>query len=157
MTTKENLFLITGATGNTGTPTVKLLRDAGHRVRALVHDIDERSKSLEERGVEIAAGDFLDFDAVSSAMTGVTATYFCYPIPPGGLLQATTIFAQAASEARRARRGQHVADIGAPGSQEQRRTPALAGGATAGPDRHGDHPPAADVLFRMDQLVLATA
>jgi uncharacterized protein YbjT (DUF2867 family) len=36
MATKENLFLITGATGNTGTPTVKLLRDAGHRVRALV-------------------------------------------------------------------------------------------------------------------------
>src|SRR6478609_6208767 len=31
MTTKQNLFLITGATGNTGTPTVKLLRDAGHR------------------------------------------------------------------------------------------------------------------------------
>jgi NAD(P)H dehydrogenase (quinone) len=48
MATKENLFLITGATGNTGTPTVKLLRDAGHRVRALVHDIDDRSKSLEE-------------------------------------------------------------------------------------------------------------
>jgi len=99
MTTKENLFLITGATGNTGTPTVKLLRDAGQRVRALVHNIDERSKSLEELGAEVAAGDFLDFDAVSSAMAGVTAAYFCYPIYPGGLLQATTIFAQAASEA----------------------------------------------------------
>ena len=34
MTTKENLFLIMGTTGNTGTPTVKLLRDTGHRVRA---------------------------------------------------------------------------------------------------------------------------
>jgi len=99
MTTKENLFLITGATGNTGTPTVKLLRDAGHRVRALVHGIDERSKSLEELGAEVVAGDFLDFDAVSSAMVGVTAAYFCYPVHPGGLLQATTIFAQAASEA----------------------------------------------------------
>ena len=32
-------------------------------------------------------------------MAGVTAAYFCYPIPPGGLLQATTVFAQAASEA----------------------------------------------------------
>ena len=99
MTTNENLFLITGATGNTGAPTVKLLRDAGHRVRALVHDIDERSRELEKLGAEVLAGDFLDFDAVSSAMVGVTAAYFCYPIPPGGLLQATTIFAQAASEA----------------------------------------------------------
>ena len=99
MTTKENLFLITGATGNTGAPTVKLLRDAGHRVRALVHQIDERSKELEALGAEVVAGHFLDFDAVRSAMTGVTAAYFCYPIPPGALLSATTIFAQAASEA----------------------------------------------------------
>ena len=81
MTTKENLFLIMGATGNTGTPTVKLLRDAGHRVRAFVHDVDERSKELEALGAEVVAGDFLDFDAVSSAMVGVTAAYFCYPIP----------------------------------------------------------------------------
>ena len=64
MTTKENLFLITGATGNTGTPTVKLLRDAGHRVRALVHGIDERSKSLEELGAEVLAGDFLDLSLI---------------------------------------------------------------------------------------------
>jgi uncharacterized protein YbjT (DUF2867 family) len=75
MATKENLFLIMGATGNTGTPTVKLLRDAGHRVRAFVHDIDERSTSLEELGAEVVAGDFLDFDAVSSAMADVTAAY----------------------------------------------------------------------------------
>ena len=99
MTTKENLFLIMGATGNTGTPTVKLLCDAGHRVRAFVHDVDERSTSLEELGAEVVAGDFLDFDAVSSAMAGVTAAYFCYPVYPGALLQATTVFAQAASEA----------------------------------------------------------
>jgi len=32
-------------------------------------------------------------------MVGVTAAYFCYPISPGGLLQATALFAQAASEA----------------------------------------------------------
>jgi uncharacterized protein YbjT (DUF2867 family) len=44
-------------------------------------------------------GDLQDFDAVSSAMVGVTAAYFCYPISPGGLLQATAFFAQAACEA----------------------------------------------------------
>jgi uncharacterized protein YbjT (DUF2867 family) len=99
MTVKDDLFLITGATGNTGAPTVKLLRDAGHRVRALVHDIDERSKHLEDVGAEVVQGDLLDFNAVSSAMVGVTAAYFCYPIYPGGLLQAAAVFAQAASEA----------------------------------------------------------
>src|SRR5258705_12928030 len=99
MTTRENLFLIMGAAGRTGAPTVKLLCEAGCRVRAFVHNVDQRSKSLEELGAEVVAGDFLDFDAVSSATAGVTAAYFCYPIHPGGLLQATTVFAQAASEA----------------------------------------------------------
>ncbi|MEM6105391.1 NAD(P)H-binding protein [Mycobacterium sp. 050272] len=95
----QKLFLITAPTGNTGAPTVELLLDAGHRVRAFVHRIDSRSDALAELGAEIAEGDLLDFRAVSSAMTGVDAAYFCYPIAPGTLLPATAIFAQAASEA----------------------------------------------------------
>jgi uncharacterized protein YbjT (DUF2867 family) len=50
MATKDDLFLITGATGNTGAPAVKLLRQAGHRVRAFVHKVDSRSQSLEGLG-----------------------------------------------------------------------------------------------------------
>lgn len=99
MTTRDPLFLITAATGNTGAPTVKLLREAGHRVRALVHTLDERSGRLQELGAEVVAGDLHDFDAVSAAAVGVTAAYFCYPIPAGRLLQATAVFAQATSEA----------------------------------------------------------
>jgi NAD(P)H dehydrogenase (quinone) len=99
MATRDPLFLITSATGNTGRPTVEFLRDAGHHVRAFVHTIDDRSKSLQDLGVELFEGDLQDFYAVSAAMAGVTAAYFCYPIAPGGLLQATAIFAEAASEA----------------------------------------------------------
>jgi NAD(P)H dehydrogenase (quinone) len=40
------LFLITGATGNTGDTTVRLLLQRGHRVRAFVHRSDARSESL---------------------------------------------------------------------------------------------------------------
>jgi NAD(P)H dehydrogenase (quinone) len=98
MTTRTELFLITGATGNTGAYTVRSLRERGHRVRAFVHTLDERSARLAEQGAEVMAGDLLDFHAVSAAMTGVTAAYLCYPIRPG-LLDATAIFAQAASEA----------------------------------------------------------
>jgi NAD(P)H dehydrogenase (quinone) len=98
MTTETELFLITGATGKTGAHTVGLLRERGHRVRAFVHTLDERAAQLAEQGAEIVAGDLRDFPAVSSAMTGVTAAYFCYPIEPG-LLEATAIFAQAASDA----------------------------------------------------------
>jgi uncharacterized protein YbjT (DUF2867 family) len=65
----------------------------------LVHADDERSRRLADLGAEVVTGDLLDFAAISSAMAGVTAAYFCYPIAPGRLLEATTIFAQAASEA----------------------------------------------------------
>ena len=96
--TSDRLFLITGATGNTGAPTVRLLLQRGHRVRAFVHHNDARSESLAAAGASVVVGDLLDFHAVSAALVGVTAAYFVYPIVPG-LLEATVNFAQAASEA----------------------------------------------------------
>jgi uncharacterized protein YbjT (DUF2867 family) len=98
MTTTPALFLVTGATGNTGDTTVRLLLQRGYRVRAFVHRADARSESLASAGAEIAVGDLLDFDAVSAALDGVTGAYFCYPIAPG-LLEATALFAQAAVDA----------------------------------------------------------
>ncbi len=98
--TKNNdrLFLITGATGNTGKPTVQLLLERGHPVRAFVHREDDRSRQLVAAGAEIVVGDLLDFHDVSSALRGVSGAYFCYPIAPG-LLDVTVTFAQAAAEA----------------------------------------------------------
>jgi NAD(P)H dehydrogenase (quinone) len=98
MTTKNGLFLITGASGKTGAHTVRLLRERGLRVRAFVHALDDRADRLAEQGAEVVQGDLLDFPAVSAATAGVTAAYFVYPIRPG-LLEATANFAQAASEA----------------------------------------------------------
>lgn len=97
--TTDDLYLITAATGKTGARTVELLREQGARVRALVHRRDDRSARLAELGAEVVAGNLLDFGDVSSALAGVSAAYFCYPIDPGSLLDATAIFAQAASEA----------------------------------------------------------
>jgi NAD(P)H dehydrogenase (quinone) len=99
MTDTTELFLITGATGKTGAPTVGLLRERGFRVRAFVHNLDDRATRLRELGAEVVQGDLLDFDAVSSALVGVSAAYFCYPIDPPRLLEATATFAQAATEA----------------------------------------------------------
>jgi NAD(P)H dehydrogenase (quinone) len=95
----EPLFLVTAATGKTGMPAVAALRDRGLRVRALVHRADERADRLAALGADVVQGDLLDFDAVSAAVVGVTGAYFCYPIDPGRLLEATSIFAQAATEA----------------------------------------------------------
>src|ERR1700694_1096890 len=99
MTNTTELFLITGATGKTGAPTVGLLRERGFRVRAFVHTLDDRATRLREQGAEAVQGDLLDLDAVTSALVGVSAAYFCYPIDPPRLLDATAIFAQAATEA----------------------------------------------------------
>ena len=70
----------------------------GHKVRALAHGQDNRSKRLQERGVEVVYGDLLDFGQVLAALDGSQRAYFVYPIRPG-ILQATAYFAQAAKEA----------------------------------------------------------
>src|SRR5216683_7013558 len=91
-------FLVTGATGDTGSHTVEQLLARGHQVRALAHREDNRSKRLQDTGAEVVIGDFLDFDAMRTVVKGVRGAYFCYPIRPG-ILQATAYFAHAAKEA----------------------------------------------------------
>ena len=90
--------LVTGATGDTGRAAIDELLAKGYGVRALAHGRDERSKKLEDRGVEVVYGDLLDFGQVRAALNGVQRAYFVYPIRPG-ILQATAYFAQAAREA----------------------------------------------------------
>src|SRR5260221_1375505 len=91
-------FLVTGATGATGSAAATQLLDKGQQVRAFVHREDERSEDLRKRGAEVAVGDLLDFDAVREALKGVSRAYFVYPIRPG-LVQTTAQFAQGAKEA----------------------------------------------------------
>jgi NAD(P)H dehydrogenase (quinone) len=94
----QGKVLVTGATGDTGRAAIDELLARGHQVRALAHGQDDRSKKLQERGVEVVFGDLLDFGQVRAALDGVQRAYFVYPIRPG-ILQATAYFAQAAKEA----------------------------------------------------------
>jgi len=95
---KDSKILITGATGATGGEAIRLLLQRGYQVRAFAHREDERSRKLQELGVEVVFGDFLNLDDVSAALKGIERAYFCYPISPG-IIKATAIFAQAAKEA----------------------------------------------------------
>lgn len=92
------LFLVTGATGKTGKPTVQQLIEKGLSVRALVRRWDNRAQSLRDLGAEVVEGDFHHLPSLRAAMTNVQRVYFCYP-PADGLLQATTNMAIAAREA----------------------------------------------------------
>jgi len=95
---ESNIFLVTGATGDTGSKVTQFLSEKGHKVRAFVHRNDERSTRLANLGAEIVIGNLLDFQSVRPALEGVSGAYFVYPIAPG-LIEATAFFARAASEA----------------------------------------------------------
>jgi NAD(P)H dehydrogenase (quinone) len=94
----EPIYLVAGATGPTGSFATRELPKSGARVRALVHKLDERAESLRRIGAEVFVGDLLDYGAVRSALQGITAAYFVYPIRTG-LVDATAYFAQAALDA----------------------------------------------------------
>ena len=86
--------LVTGATGDTGPATVDALLARGHRVRALAHGQDERSKKLQEQGVEVVYGDLLDFGQVRAALGGVQRAYFVYPSLDAGPPMAQLLMAK---------------------------------------------------------------
>ena len=96
-------ILITGAAGglqgSTGRLVTSLLLRQGLPVRAFVHKLDARSDELRQQGAEIVQGDLLDPVAVQAAMKDVKRAYFTYPVTDG-LLEAATIFAATARDAR---------------------------------------------------------
>src|SRR5689334_10866978 len=94
-------ILVTGATGgaqgSTGRLVAESLLQKGLPVRALVHSLDARSDHLRQLGAEVIQGDLLDPVSTRAALEGVKRAYFTYPVADG-LMEATTIFAQAARE-----------------------------------------------------------
>jgi NAD(P)H dehydrogenase (quinone) len=89
--------LVTGAAGDTGRPTVKLLLERGFRVKALVRKDDQRAQRLRDLGAEVVLGDMLSLRDIRIAMTDVQRAYFCYPLAEG-MVESAVIFAQAAKE-----------------------------------------------------------
>ena len=90
-------FFVTGATGDTGRPTVRLLRERGYRVRALARREDQRAQELRELGAEVVIGDMLNLNDMRRAVKGTRGAYFVFPLADG-LVEASVVFAQAARE-----------------------------------------------------------
>jgi NAD(P)-dependent dehydrogenase (short-subunit alcohol dehydrogenase family) len=84
------MILVTGATGDRGRPTVKLLRERGHKVKALVRKDDERARTLRDQGADVVVGDMLDISSMRKAADGVSNAYFVYPMSEGQV-EATAI------------------------------------------------------------------
>ncbi|GLU54683.1 NmrA family NAD(P)-binding protein [Dyadobacter frigoris] len=90
--------LITGATGATGSNAINRLLELGVSTRAMVHQIDDRSKDLERRGVEVIKGNITNLEDLSNALKGIDAAYYIYPLGTEGIVESTAFFAQAAIE-----------------------------------------------------------
>ena len=90
-------ILITGATGTTSQYALEHLLKNDIKVRAMVRTIDDRSRELEEAGVEIVQGDFLDLQSLRGALNGIKRAYFVYPFIDQ-LPNAAGYFAKAARE-----------------------------------------------------------
>ena len=72
------MFVIAGATGNTGSIVIDILLAKGKQVRALVRDEKSRA-ALEKKGAEVAVVDLENEKALAAALTGAEAAYFLSP------------------------------------------------------------------------------
>jgi uncharacterized protein YbjT (DUF2867 family) len=67
-------ILVTGATGNTGTGLVPVLRNAGVDVRVFVRD-ESKAQSLKDMGAEVMVGDLDKPESIRPAVEGVDKIY----------------------------------------------------------------------------------
>jgi NAD(P)H dehydrogenase (quinone) len=68
------MILITGANGHLGSATIDFLqkKNSNAKLKALVRS-EEKGKDLKAKGVEIAIGDYTNYDSLVNAMKGVEA------------------------------------------------------------------------------------
>lgn len=92
-------ILVTSAAGRIGRDAVRLLREAGCDVRAMVHRQDARAEELAALGAEVFVGNLFDFDDLTRAMTGVGRAFHIPPFAPH-LLHNTMLVCLAAQEAK---------------------------------------------------------
>jgi uncharacterized protein YbjT (DUF2867 family) len=72
------MYVVTGATGNTGSVVANSLLALGHKVRVIGRSA-ERLKALAARGAEPFVGDISDSEALARAFTGAKAVYVMIP------------------------------------------------------------------------------
>jgi uncharacterized protein YbjT (DUF2867 family) len=72
------MYLVTGATGNTGSVVAKGLLKQGKKVRVVARS-QEKLKELASLGAETLAGDITSLDTANKAFAGIEAAYLMIP------------------------------------------------------------------------------
>jgi NAD(P)H dehydrogenase (quinone) len=72
------MYVITGATGHTGSIAARTLLEDGKKVRILARSA-EKARPLAERGAEVVIGDLFDTKTLEKALDGATSMYLMSP------------------------------------------------------------------------------
>ncbi|MCR9257726.1 MAG: NmrA family NAD(P)-binding protein [Alphaproteobacteria bacterium] len=72
------MFVVSGATGHTGSVVAQTLIDQGQPVRVIVRS-EEKGDSWKAKGAEVAVADMMDRDAMTRALRGAAGAYFLLP------------------------------------------------------------------------------
>ncbi|MEO7769033.1 MAG: NmrA family NAD(P)-binding protein [Ferruginibacter sp.] len=92
-------ILITLAAGKTGFTTSSILLKNGYPVRAYVRSKEAKALELEQKGAELAIGNFDNYEALRKAVEGIDSVYYCYPYK-AGLNKDAALFIKAAKDAK---------------------------------------------------------
>ncbi|MGA3210195.1 MAG: NAD(P)H-binding protein [Terriglobales bacterium] len=122
------MYVITGATGNTGSVVARELISKGQKVRVIGRNAD-RLKSLSAEGAEVVACDITDATGLTRAFSGATGVYAM--IPPNLTSQNFPEYATRVSEATAAAIEQtgvrHVVTLSSVGADKPSGTGPVAG------------------------------
>ena len=72
------MFVISGATGNTGSIVAETLIEQGQPVRVIVRS-EEKGALWRDKGAEVAVADITDIPAMTKALEGASGAYFLLP------------------------------------------------------------------------------
>lgn len=112
------MFVVTGATGNTGAVVAQTLLDAGKKVRVVVRDA-AKGEAWKRRGAEVAVAAFDDAAALARAFAGATGLYLMTPPLPGSpdMMAERGPMIAALVDAAQAARVPHVVALSSIGAQ----------------------------------------
>jgi len=113
--TGEDLILVTGATGNTGSAVLQQLETRGVGVRAMVRSSKDAAR-LPKTSATVVVGNLDDPRSLEAALTGVTRAYLVTPSSPGAEAQQVRFaeLAAAAGVGRLVKLSQFAADESSP-------------------------------------------
>ena len=112
------MFVITGATGNTGSVAAETLLAAGKPVRVVVRSA-AKAKSLAERGAEVVEADLSDEAAMTAAFRGAEGVFLLSPpdVALDGFLAKRKVLLESLARAAKAARVKHVVLLSSVGAQ----------------------------------------